>query len=75
MYLSVYEIKQCTNSDCCLSSGTLGRPEDSARLQAVAVYIANLFLLTSDTTVEIIKDIDVDPTTVGQCLLTTCQCC
>lgn len=44
--------------------GTLGSPEDSARLQAMAVYIANLFLLTSDTTVEIIKDIDVDPTTV-----------
>lgn len=63
----------CKNVDWCLSSGTLGSPEDSARLQAMAVYIANLFLLTSDTTVEIIKDIDVDPTTVGQCQSTTSQ--
>ncbi|XP_061173973.1 uncharacterized protein LOC133183060 [Saccostrea echinata] len=44
--------------------GTLGSPEISARLQSAAVYIANLFLLTSDTTVQIIKDIDVDPETV-----------
>ncbi|XP_062603242.1 uncharacterized protein LOC134265019 [Saccostrea cucullata] len=44
--------------------GTLGLPEISARLQSAAVYIANLFLLTSDTTVQIIKDIDVDPGTV-----------
>lgn len=48
-----------------LYTGTIGTPGVSARLQAAAVYIANLFLLTSDTTVQIIKDIDVDPDTVG----------
>ncbi|KAL8611053.1 hypothetical protein ACOMHN_042669 [Nucella lapillus] len=39
--------------------GTQGKQAATERLQAYAVYVANLFYLTSDTTAPVVKDTDI----------------
>ena len=45
--------------------GTNGDEESSAYIQQFAVYIANLFFLTSDTQAIIVKDDELDDSLAG----------
>ena len=45
---------------CCLLSGSQGSGVMQQYILQAAVYIANLFFLTSDTSATIVKDSDID---------------
>jgi hypothetical protein len=47
--------------------GTMGSEEDVGRLQAYAVYVANLFFLTSNALVTVLRDSDYRKDDYGQC--------
>ena len=49
---------------------TIGTVSDTQQLKDYAVYIANLFFLTSDTAASIVKDIDLATATSGNLLRT-----
>jgi hypothetical protein len=49
-------------------SGTRGSEEDVGRLQAYAVYVANLFFLTSNALVTVLRDSDYRKDDYGQCM-------
>lgn len=49
-----------------LSSGTRGEQHATERMLSYAVYIANLFFLTSDTLATVVKDVDISAQQIGQ---------
>ena len=46
-------------------TGTAGSIKEIQLLQDYAMYIANLFFLTSDTVAPIVKDVDLTPAMAG----------
>ena len=49
-------------------TGTIGTASDTQLLRDYAVYIANLFFLTSDTVAFVVKDVDLTTVTSGNLL-------
>lgn len=47
-------------------SGTLGDPEVKQKILISAVYIANLFLLTSDAVAHVVNDVDISSQQLGK---------
>ena len=49
-------------------AGTQSKQHITERIQSYAVYIANLFFLTSDALAPVVKDVDVTPQQIGELL-------
>ena len=50
----------------CVLTGTRGEASTRENLEAFAVYIANLFIMTSDTIVTVYRDKDINEEELGK---------
>ena len=64
---STFKTKFKVSSMYCIT-GTIGTASDTQLLRDYAVYIANLFFLTSDTVASVVKDVDLTTVTSGNLL-------